>query len=341
MRLTMRMNTRKDHAPASTPFTVHPPTIRHFVTDPGDRFIEDLESLVDSMVSGHIPLRHMLVAGPVGSGKRALAHAIASSFGTRVLEFSASGHTGEADLDAMLRTMRDGEVLIIHNFDWARPYAREPIRRAIVQNQVCREPEEAEESPLARLFRRPPCEDDPSPPLQQLPKIVIIGTTDNEDADSELLHKAMMTIRIDRSQAGMAAGIKRSLAAHGFGCAPDALALLSDVLMSARDDIFVDLVSVAVAQCHSRGVKTVDIETAQRVAECTWRLMTRGGSIRSIKAVSVRERIDVKCLRERLCIPASVWRFIESERKAAAPGEQAEGAGASQGEDSGSGQVSQ
>jgi len=312
------MNKRLAPSSTSCTVTVAPATVRQFAVDQGEFLIEHLESLVDSMVTGEMPRRHMLLVGPLASGKRALARAVAAEFGTRVHELDPSGSTREDDIDEILRRMRDGEILVVHNIDEFPPPGLVALCRAIVTGKVsdadskyCDGAEAAEASRNRRA--QPPI------PTSRLAAFTIIATTNAPEAVAMSLHESMIRISVQRSASGTKAAILRSARARSITCTEEALELLARVVMAAADDIFEEMMSFAIAHCRRCGVDLIDGERARQIAASTWSLMPNNRAVESVRKAAEAELVTVEDMCTQLCVPPSIARDLRGKREKPKP----------------------
>jgi hypothetical protein len=302
-------------APRSTTCTVSipPATVRQFAVDQGEFLIEHLEGLVDSMVSGEIPRRHMLLVGPLASGKRALARTVAAEFCTRVVELDPSGTSREDNIEDILRSMRDGDILLVHNIDEFPGPGLLPICRAIVTGKVS-DPDtpfrDGYPGSDSMHSRRGPI----VIPMSRLADFTIIATTNSPDAVAMSLHESMIRISVQRSVIGTRAAITRSLRARSLSCTEAAIDLLSRVVMVAKDDIFEEMMAFAIAQCRRGGADVLDADRARRVASAAWALMPGDRAVESLRKASELEGIPVDQMCERLCVPPSLSRNLTGGR---------------------------
>ena len=307
------MNKRLAPASKSATISVPPTTVRQFAVDQGEYLIEHLENLVDSMVTGDMPRRHMLLIGPLASGKRALARAIAAEFCTRVVELDPSGATREDDIEEILRGMRDGDILLVHNIDEFPPPGIVPIYRAIVTGKVTEQG-----SPYSDGF------EDPGPgrrrapvavPMQRLAGVTVIATTNAAGAVAASVHEACMRIVLHRSVSGVRSAIARSLTARGISCSDEARDLIASVVMAALDDIFEDTMAMAIASCNRDGTSSIDIERARKIASTAWSLMPDMRAADSLRKAAEAAGVKNSEICERLCVPAAIARDVRTNRE--------------------------
>ena len=301
------MNKRAVTNPKCVPVSVGPATIRHFVVDEGEHIIEQLESLVDGIVMGEIPPRHFLLVGPTASGKRALSKAMAAAFATQSQEIDPSGLSREADVESVLSGMGPGSVLLVHNIDELPKPAQVALVRAIVTGRIReRQSKWEEQDGFARMLRRMSEDADEVPATVKLSDFMVIATTNMPEGVCRERHESMVRVTLARCVRGMEAAIGRSLAVRSIAIAPEASELLARMMVVARDDIFEELMALAIASCRSGGTGTLDLDHARRIASAGWSLMPRSRASESIRTAAEADSVPVEELCTRLCVPPSL-----------------------------------
>jgi hypothetical protein len=305
------MHKRTAHTTRS-PFAVSPATLRQFVVESGEYHIEHLENLVDSMVTGDMPRRHILLVGPLASGKRALSRAIASEFCTNVVEIDPSGPCREDDLSTVLRDLKDGDILVVHNMDEFPAPTAVTLWRAIVTGKVSESAGQYRDSCDAiesRTMRRSQAAE----ALEPLADFTVVATTNAWQGIPAPVQQNMLRFNLGRSLAGTKAAIVRTLSAHGLSCSLEACELLASVFVAAIDDIFTDTMSLAVAACRRSGAESIEIGLAQRIASSAWSLMPDGRAAESLKKAAESERVASDEMCNRLCVPAAIARNLKPQ----------------------------
>ncbi len=88
-----------------------------FVTSSSDKSIEHLDAWLDCVVAGTVHSKPLLLSGPVASGKRALARAIARDLAGPVVEIDAQRVPATEELRDVLRVTPPGGTIVFHNVE--------------------------------------------------------------------------------------------------------------------------------------------------------------------------------------------------------------------------------
>ena len=298
-------------------FCFAPRTMKHFRVD-GDQAIDLLEPVVEQMLAGTAPFRDLMLVGPVGSGKRTLARAVAREFGGNVLEAEPPDLTSpDAACDA-LRRLRDGDAFVVHNIDEFRPNVGSVMIRAMVHRSIA-VPEEGRGTHFL----------DPSLPhvyrvannvRERIAEgSVFILTTNEERCMPAVIAQRAFVFSLRRSAAGSAGAMARALRGHGITCSDAAAAEFGGMLVAATGDPFAAAVALVVGQARRRGFTHVDEPLAVELAGACWRLIPMGSLQSSIANACARWACDRDEAVRRLRVPADLASDAESARPVMIP----------------------
>ena len=250
-------------------FTGSPQTVRHFA-EHGDPALDLLDGIVEQLIDRSAPFRALMLMGPIGSGKRALARATARELGGPVREFEPLDLVHEAQARQALHGFRDDEVVLLHNVDeFPAPILRMMIRA--ISNRVI----VGHESAARIAFVDPSIghvSHERAPSVEPLADVVFVLTS-NFEAVPPTIAQGVISFTLRRSAAGSAAAMARALRGHGITCDPEAAAVFGQMLADACADPFVACVALVRGQSRRRGFVHVDAGLAADLVAGCWRLL--------------------------------------------------------------------
>ncbi len=290
-------------APGLRNFCSPPHTVKGFAGGSGDPALEHLDGIVDEMVSGSAPFRDLWLVGPLGSGKRTLARAIAHEFGGRVTEVEPTQFHDDAGMRALLLGLRASDVLVAHNIDEFHPRPRRQLLAATANRVVIGSGEEgpAYVDPSRHCIM-------PSAPAvpQPIAEFMMITTTNVEGGmPPGVMHRALV-FNLRRSVAGAAAAMRRALRGHGIACSEECSLEFGRMLEAAWGDPFAASVALVVGQARRRGFTEVDEALAAELVAGCWRLLPQAGIARTIARARARWGCTAPAAADRLRIPAEL-----------------------------------
>ncbi len=140
---------------------------------------ESLRLLVEAARAQAAPLGHILLLGPSGIGKTALAYVIARELGVRLHSIAAPGLALPTDLVAFLSEVRDGEILFLDKIHGVVPAVGEVLLQAMAEHRLSSAVGHGRTS---------------QHPAVQLPRITVIGATAGVGALSYSLLESFVTV---------------------------------------------------------------------------------------------------------------------------------------------------
>ena len=295
---------QKPSSRPAKPLVPHIGCIRHFVVSDGA--ILHLDSLVESMIVGAIPRKHILLEGVVGSGKRTLARAIASEFGGKVVELEPKAVRTRGALVEILCELGANDVLITHNVDEWCPEAQFDTANAMVDRAIRQKPERAQRPNPFRAAMEDFTADDGSP-IAEFDPFLVIATTNAAECVADQLREACVRFSVPRSREGMRAATERALKFHGIHSPPEATNTLVDYFMIAYGDPAETALSIVISHLRTVGAIALTPQLAVEVVEGAWSFQPIGAVIACVKSVMAeRGTKDLRAIALEFHLPPSV-----------------------------------
>jgi hypothetical protein len=260
--------------------------------------LQAIDLFVESIVCGRSSTRAMIIAGPVGSGKRQVALAAAAEFGTHVTEIEPNSLVSRDELVALLDSVGSDGVLVIHNFDELPNKAQQELCLLITTGHALERPNpylhESAKGHLATELEQP---------------AMVIATTNMLQCMPHPMIQALPCFTLRRYRESIRSSLQGRLAASRATCDADSFDALVDLIYLSPADRFETVATVLTSQAARCAGGAVDAPTGARVVGMCWAAMPTQEIVSALQALALEQGVvdpDWKALAEELGLPAAL-----------------------------------
>lgn len=253
-------------------------SVKHFVDPTGS--VGSLDAIVDAMVSGSMPRKHILLEGAIGSGKRHLARAIAREFGGAVYELEPHSVISRGEFAELLHSLRRGDVIIAHNVD--------EMGGAFVRDLVVAIIGRRAPAPAAPVWGSDPTamrakSEGAADMTWRLPEIQFIATTNMIGGVPRQVLNPSLKFALRSNAVGVAAGIARALRFNGVNFELAAVEPLAEFVLAAKGEDMSDIIVALVCawQTLAGAEGRLVGEDARKIVQHAWSFMPAANTMRS------------------------------------------------------------